>query len=89
MLVGLLTSKRNMPKVIATDRDPSLMKVVAKPISPYSKHHFHSLHLQKPKKCEILGQNPHSKSLQIVRKQVSMLIKHQISGSAQVNLRRS
>jgi hypothetical protein len=29
MLVGLLTSKRNMPKVIVTDRDPALMKVVA------------------------------------------------------------
>ena len=29
MLVGLLTSKHNMPKVIVTDRDPALMKVVA------------------------------------------------------------
>jgi len=29
MLVGLLTSKRNMPKVIVTDRDPALMKVVS------------------------------------------------------------
>ncbi|RHN65022.1 putative MULE transposase domain, FHY3/FAR1 family [Medicago truncatula] len=29
MLVGLLTSKNNMPKVIVTDRDPALMKVVS------------------------------------------------------------
>ena len=28
MLVGLLTSKGNMPKVIVTDRDPTLMKAV-------------------------------------------------------------
>jgi hypothetical protein len=30
MLVGLLTSKRNMPKVTVTDRDTVLMKSVAK-----------------------------------------------------------
>jgi len=52
-----------------------------KPISIYSKHHFLSLHLEKPKKCEIFGENLHSKSLQIVRKRVSTLIKHQISGN--------
>ena len=30
MLVGLLTSKLNMPKVIVTDRDTTLMNAVAK-----------------------------------------------------------
>jgi len=43
MLVGLLTSKRNMPKVIVTDRDPALMKAVAE-VLPKTDHvhcYFH------------------------------------------------
>ena len=43
MLVGVLTSKRNIPKVIVTDRDPALMKVDAE-VLPKTDHvhcYFH------------------------------------------------
>jgi len=43
MLVGLLTSKLNMPKVVVTDRDNALMNVVAK-FLPETEHincYFH------------------------------------------------
>jgi len=46
MLVGLLTSKRNMPKVIVTDRDPSLMKVVAE-VLPKTDHVLFYFHIEK------------------------------------------
>ena len=46
MLVGLLTSKRNMPKVIVTDRDPALMKVVAE-VLPKIDHVLCYFHIEK------------------------------------------
>ena len=46
MLVGLLTSKRNMPKVIVTDRDPALMKVVAE-VLPKTDHVLCYFHIEK------------------------------------------
>jgi len=46
MLVGLLTSKCNMPKVIATDRDPTLMKVVAE-VLPKTYHVLCYFHIEK------------------------------------------
>jgi len=46
MLVGLLTSKRNMPKVIVTDRDPALMKAVAE-VLPKTDHVLCYFHIEK------------------------------------------
>jgi len=46
MLVGLLTSKRNMPKVIITDKDPALMKAVAK-VLPKTDHVLCYFHIEK------------------------------------------
>ncbi|XP_039683841.1 protein FAR1-RELATED SEQUENCE 4-like [Medicago truncatula] len=46
MFVGLLTSKNNMPKVIVTDRDLALMKVVAK-VLPKTDHVFCYFHIRK------------------------------------------
>lgn len=46
MLVGLLTSKNNMPKVIDTDRDPALMKVVAE-VLPKTDHVLCYFHIGK------------------------------------------
>jgi len=46
MLVGLLTSKRNMPKVIVTDRDPDLMTVVAE-VLPKMDHVLCYFHIEK------------------------------------------
>jgi len=46
MLVGLLTSKRNMPKVIVTDRDPALMKAVAE-VLPKMDHVLCYFHIEK------------------------------------------
>jgi len=44
--VGLLTSKCNMPKVIVTDRDPALMKVVAE-VLPKTDHVLCYFHIEK------------------------------------------
>jgi len=46
MLVGLLTSKNNMPKVIVTDRDPALMKAIAK-VLPKTDHVLCYFHIGK------------------------------------------
>jgi len=50
---------------------------VQNPTSNHTVPFFLSLHLQKPKKCEFLGQNLRFKS----SKQVSTLIKHQRTGN--------
>jgi len=46
MLIGLLTSKRNMPKVIVTDKDPTLMKVVVE-VLPKTDHVLCYFHIEK------------------------------------------
>jgi len=46
MLVGLLTSKHNMSKVIVTDRDPALMKAVAE-VLPKTDHVVCYFHIEK------------------------------------------
>ena len=46
MLVGVLTSKRNIPKVIVTDRDPALMKVDAE-VLPKTDHVLCYFHIEK------------------------------------------
>jgi len=46
MLVGLLTSKRSMPKVIVTNGDPALMKAVAE-VLPKTDHVFCYFHIEK------------------------------------------
>jgi len=46
MLVGFLTSKRNMPKVIVTDRDPALMKAIAE-VLPKTDHVLCYFHIEK------------------------------------------
>ena len=46
MLVGLLTSKHNMPKEIVTDRDPAMMKVVAE-VLPKTDHVLCYFHIEK------------------------------------------
>jgi len=46
MVVGLLTSKRNMPKVIVTNRDPALMKAVAE-VLPKTNHVLCYFHIEK------------------------------------------
>jgi len=46
MLVGLLTSKLNMPNVIVTDRDPTLMKAVAN-VLPKTYHVLCYFHIEK------------------------------------------
>jgi hypothetical protein len=45
-LVGLLTSKRNMPKVIVTDRDPALLKALAE-VLPKTDHVLCYFHIEK------------------------------------------
>jgi len=51
MLVGLLTSKLNMPKVVVTDRDTTLMNVVAK-VLPKTDHILCYFHIEKNVKAK-------------------------------------
>jgi len=53
MLVGLLTSKLNMPKVIVTDWDPALMNVVAK-VLPKTDHVLCYFHIEKNVKAKCI-----------------------------------
>ena len=61
MLVGFLTSKRNMPKVIVTDRDPTLMKAVAE-VLPKTDHVLCYFHIEKnvnakPSKAKVVDKD--------------------------------
>jgi transposase-like protein len=51
MLVGLLTSKLDMPKVVVTDRDTALMNVVAK-VLPKTNHVLCYFHIEKNVKAK-------------------------------------
>jgi len=53
MLVGLLTSKLNMPKVVVTDRDTALMNVVAT-VLPETDHVLFYFHIEKNVKAKCI-----------------------------------
>jgi len=53
MLVGLLTSKLNMPKVVVTDRDNTLMNAVAK-VLPETNHILCYFHIGKNVKAKFI-----------------------------------
>jgi len=53
MLVGLLTSKLNMSKVVVTDRDTALMNVIAK-VLPETDHVLCYFHIEKNVKAKCI-----------------------------------
>jgi transposase-like protein len=53
MLVGLLTSKLNMPKVVVTDRDTALMNVIAT-VLPETYHILCYFHIEKNVKARCI-----------------------------------
>jgi len=53
MLVGLLTSKLNMPKMVVTDRDTALMNVVAT-VLPETDHVLFYFHIEKNVKAKCI-----------------------------------
>jgi len=53
MLVGLLTSKLNMLKVVVTDRDTTLMNVIAK-VLPKANHVLFYFHIENNVKAKCI-----------------------------------